>query len=162
MSSSDLVPRRTAELTPLSEPDQHALMAQLAAGLLASGQQSTMVVLASTAARAYVYAGEWVADCPAGCNNTQFVTDKPPSLRGVAGTSGPRRRIWHCTYCGHLAELIDWPDEADDVMRLLDRRPIPHTRNWYPAGHLTAVQFGIPHGQTIVDLLAENDAHGVA
>jgi hypothetical protein len=46
-------------------------------------------------------------------------------------------------------------------MAVLELRPIPHTRNWYPAGHETAVRFGIPDGQTVGQLRDENAEHGV-
>lgn len=108
-------------------------------------------------ARAYVYAGEWVADCPrAGCANVEFLYR--PSRRG-----GPRDQVqpfYHCSYCGVQAE-ITWPDDRLGLLAVLARRPVPGTRNWYPSDHPVAVRFGLPHGQSVRDLEAENEEHGV-
>ncbi len=112
-----------------------------------------------TAARAYVYCGDWVADCPrGGCGNVEFLW---VALR----PNGPRmqpRPFYACSHCGHQGG-IEWPDARfmAAVMDILMKRPIPDTRNWYPAGHPVAVNFRIPHGQSIDDLRAENDEHGV-
>jgi hypothetical protein len=73
-------------------------------------------------ARAYVYAGDWVADCPRPggvCGNVEFL--HRPSRIG-----GPR----------------DVP-----VDFFLD--------------HPVAVRFGLPHGQSVRDLEAESEEHGV-
>lgn len=108
-------------------------------------------------ARAYVYSGEWVADCPReGCSNVEFL--HRPSRRG-----GPRDvqvGFYLCSYCGAQAE-ISWPDTRHGILAVLARRPLPDTRNWYPADHPVAVRFGLPHGQSIKDLEDENEAHGV-
>lgn len=112
--------------------------------------------------RAYVYHGEWVADCPReGCGNTEWVTEKPRKLRHRPGTQGRRKGTFVCSYCLLIAPLIDWPDNADDLTAVLDRRPVPHTRNWYPEGHPTAVGAGVPHGQSVAELEAESREHGV-
>jgi hypothetical protein len=47
------------------------------------------------------------------------------------------------------------------ALDVLMKRPVPDNRNWYPADHDVATRFRIPHGQTIDDLKAENEAHGV-
>lgn len=110
-------------------------------------------------ARAYVYAGDWVADCPRGCGNTEHVyarirpTD-PSSPRIVQASE------FSCSYCKATA-AIEWPDGMADLMAVLMLRPVPHTRNWYPSGHDVAVRARIPHGQSVDDLRAENAEHGV-
>jgi hypothetical protein len=107
--------------------------------------------------RAFVYHGEWVADCTRPyCNSTEFlfepVTDKGPRVR--------QREFFTCSNCG-WETFIDWPSRMLQITEVLLRRPVPETRNWYPADHPTALKFGIPHGQSVQDLLAESLEHGV-
>jgi hypothetical protein len=110
-------------------------------------------------ARAYVYTGDWVADCPRpGCSNVEHLFE-PVQPRG------PRIRqksLFICSHCGEQA-VIDWPsqDFMFAVMEILVKRPVPSNRNWYPADHETAVRFRIEHGQSLDDLRAENEEHGV-
>lgn len=120
--------------------------------------------LLTNRARAYVYAGMWVAQCPGGCNNVEPLFD--PENRHLyrevrADAPRPRRRpVFYCTYCGHVAE-IEWAQDEAEIMAVLERRPIPHNRHWYPQGHEFAIRAGIPHGQTVADLEDENREHGV-
>lgn len=110
-------------------------------------------------ARAYVYAGEWVADCPRPggvCGNVEF-------LHRPRRPGGPREvptGFYLCSHCGMQAE-ITWPDEPEVILAVLSRRPVPGTRNWYPTDHPVALRFGLPHGQTVNDLQVEGEAHGV-
>jgi hypothetical protein len=157
---TDLAVRPGAEIA--FPPGMSPQMRELLAGALAQLQESGQLAPQSTNARAYVYGGCWVADCPTGCNNTEFVTELPIHLRGVAGNWGVRKTMFYCSYCRHIADVIEWPEDAEDITRVLDRRPIPHNRNWYPEGHPVAVKAGIPHGQTVGHLLDENREHGVA
>lgn len=110
---------------------------------------------------AFVYHGDWVAECPMpDCGNVEHLFDP-------AGRGGPRiipRPLFACSYCGLKDIQVLWPDGnlMAGVMGALSRRPVPHTRNWYPADHPMAVRLRIPeHGQTVDDLLAENAEHGV-
>lgn len=118
-----------------------------------------MVQLIAHKARAYVYSGDWVADCPRACGNVEH-------LYARANPSNPASpRIvqmpeFHCSYC-KLTAPIDWPPNLADITAVLALRPIPHTRNWYPKDHNTALKYRVPHGQSIDDLRAENAAHGV-
>lgn len=110
-------------------------------------------------ARAYVYAGDWVADCPRDCGSVEHLyapirPGDPSSPRVVQVPA------FQCSYCKATA-AIEWPPNMADLMAVLMLRPIPHTRNWYPADHETAVRFRVPHGQTVDDLRAENAEHGV-
>jgi hypothetical protein len=115
-------------------------------------------------ARAYVYNGEWVADCPRpkdpvtgkGCGNVEFLY-RPSRM------NGPRDRrldYYLCSSCGHQA-MIDWPENEYDILAVLLLRPMPGTRNWYPQDHPVAINFRLPHGQSVKDLLDENEEHGV-
>lgn len=115
--------------------------------------------LLTAMARAYVYSGEWVADCPRGCGNVEYLYD----LANPQDLTGPRTRQkpqFYCSYC-RLITGIEWPHDMESIMEVLGLRPIPHTRNWYPEGHDTALQFRIPHGQSVDDLRAENVENGV-
>lgn len=114
-------------------------------------------------ARAYVYAGEWVADCPRpgtagqqGCGNVEFLFRR-------SRMGGPRDvplDFYTCSHCGMQA-AVSWPDNTHALLAVLSRRPVPGTRNWYPADHPVAVRFGLPHGQSVADLEAEAAEHGV-
>jgi acetylornithine deacetylase/succinyl-diaminopimelate desuccinylase-like protein len=119
------------------------------------------MTLSQAPARAYIYSGAWVGDCPRECGNTEFLFDleqprNPVSPRTV------RKAGFYCSYC-HLSADIDWPSELEmqALMAVLQFRPIPHNRNWYPADHKVAVNFRLPHGQSVQDLVEENLAHGV-
>lgn len=116
-------------------------------------------------ARAYVYQGEWVADCPRpgdetgrpGCANVEFL------YRPVA-PNGPRTvplDFYICSYCGYQA-MISWPRRREEIVMALSVRPVPANRNWYPKDHPVAVRFNIPHGQTVAELMAENEQHNVS
>lgn len=108
-------------------------------------------------ARAYVYAGDWVADCPrAGCANVEHLYRQ--SRRG--GPRDVQLGFYRCSYCGMESD-ISWPDSMHDILAVLVRRPIPDTRNWYPTDHPVALKFGLPHGQSVRDLAEENEEHGV-
>jgi hypothetical protein len=110
-------------------------------------------------ARAYVYGGDWVSDCPRpGCSNVEHLME--PVV-----PHGPRTRpksLFICSYCGQQS-VIEWPsqDFMYGALEILMKRPVPGNRNWYPAGHTSAVRFGIEHGQSLDDLRQENEAHGV-
>lgn len=118
-----------------------------------------MVELIAARARAYVYSGDWVADCPRGCGGVEHLFERanprnPSSPRVVQKTE------FHCSYC-QMVTPIDWPPTMNEIMTVLMLRPVPHTRNWYPAGHDVALRFRLPHGQTVDELREENREHGV-
>jgi hypothetical protein len=56
---------------------------------------------------------------------------------------------------------VEWPAEAEEIDRVLKMRPVPSTRHWYPEGHELAVRAGVEHGQTVADLIGENEMYGV-
>ena len=116
-------------------------------------------------ARAYVYCGDWVADCPRpgpdrtvkGCGNVEY-------LYSASRVNGPRdaeKPFIHCSHCGYQAQ-ISWPRRREEILMALSVRPVPDNRNWYPADHPVAVNFRLPHGQSVADLLAENEEHGLS
>lgn len=113
--------------------------------------------LLTAKARAYVYHGNWVADCPdPECGNVEhlFGEERPKGQRTV------RKTAFHCSNCGQLS-LIEWSDQEAEIMAVLEQRPVPQTRNWYPANHDTAVRFRVEHGQSVDQLRQENRDHGV-
>jgi hypothetical protein len=63
--------------------------------------------------------------------------------------------------CGTVTTSIAFPQNADEIEDVLNLRPVAMTRNWYPAGHITAVTHGIEDGQTVAELIQENIDHGV-
>ncbi len=120
---------------------------------------------AAPVARAYVYCGEWVADCPRpgpepgrpGCANVEFL-HTPSRMNGPRDTERP---FYLCSYCGMQAKIV-WPRRREEIMMALSVRPVPDNRNWYPADHPVAVRFRLPHGQSVADLMEENEAHQVS
>lgn len=106
---------------------------------------------------AYVYGGEWVADCPAGCNNVEFVYEKT----FMNGPRDRRRNFFQCSHCGFACEKIVFPRREHEILEILMKRPDPSTRNWYPQDHPVAIKFHLPHGQSPADLVAESEEHGV-
>jgi hypothetical protein len=93
---------------------------------------------------AYVNMGYWVAKCPRPwCINVEWFGPGPNTGR----VGGLGREGFTCLRC-ELRCASDWPDFADEIWRLLERRPQIETRNWEPS-------------ETPADLLAENATHGL-
>ena len=81
--------------------------------------------------------GRWVADCPdVACSNAEEYG------RGLTDIS------FVCSDCRRISTPI-WPDDRDKITALLDARPVPSTRNWWPH-------------ETVADLTNENIEQGVA
>jgi hypothetical protein len=89
------------------------------------------------------------------------MTLKDDRDRGVPWTPYERVAAFRCGYCGYETDSVHWPKDAELILDILDCRPIPHTRNWYPEGHITAVRSGTPDGQSVADLVKENSEHNV-
>ncbi len=97
--------------------------------------------------QARVYSGMWIADCERpGCNSAQKLA--------------PLQTEFCCINCQWTC-LVEWPRDAVEITEVLNLRPIPHTRNWFPKNHWLAINQRCPHGQTVADLIAENKEHGV-
>lgn len=116
-------------------------------------------------AQAYVYAGNWVADCPRpDCYSTEHLFNPVDATRpeSVSNPRISRKPMFHCVNCG-LITHVQWPpeDTMNEIMHVLSQRPVPQTRHWYPKDHPVAVAARIPHGQTPDDLRQENHDHDV-
>lgn len=100
-------------------------------------------VTAPTDTYAFVHRGMWVADCayPA-CANCEPLE--------------PGQSKVYCRDCHYIAHVI-WPADAEAIDLVLSVRPVPGTRHWAPAGHRQAVACGFPEGQSVEDLLEENE-----
>ncbi len=82
---------------------------------------------------AYMNHGRWVADCGReGCPEAHKVTP---------GDS------FTCENCGWVG-TVRFPESVEDIERVLAKRPVPQTRNWWP-------------WETVETLEVENMLHGV-
>lgn len=172
-ASTDLVPATHRELIPYGDPNLPALtpkqmrkLARRFAGELARrNKPGQLIIWASTCVRAYFYRGRWVGKCPVqGCEDVQFLTVEPLFANRYSKESRwDRVDYFVCSniHCGTVTNSINFPPDADEIEDILNLRPVALNRNWYPAGHMTAVQHGIEDGQTVAELIAENAAHGI-
>lgn len=90
--------------------------------------------LVSVRVKAFASWGRWVAPCP-----------RCPSALDLE----PQTPVFQCWECGTRAE-VEWPSEemVYGIERLLLMRPDVTKQNWLP-------------GETLVDLVRENGAHGI-
>lgn len=117
-----------------------------------------MVELIAPRARAYVLRGDWVADCTRpSCANAEYLCDRTNPRDPRSPRSRPKPGF-HCSNCQQIAP-IEWPQQMDEIMAVLQLRPVPQTRNWFPAGHESTRNY--PQGQSIDELRAENREHDV-
>lgn len=121
------------------------------------------IKLITEQALAFVYCGDWVAECPMpSCGNVEHLFDRVNPRVPTSPRLVPRPRF-ACSYCGLQVDIC-WPDPdmVQGIMEQLNKRPVPHTRNWFPADHPLAIRMGVrEHGQSVDDLRAENAEHGV-
>jgi hypothetical protein len=101
--------------------------------------------------RAYVNHGRWVAHCATpSCAGAERVwpggkvqhRDKIPLPFGVTAAG-----VLHCANCGRTSS-VEFPVDRKQINKILGRRPVPETRNWFP-------------GETVEDLNVENTVNGV-
>lgn len=133
-------------------PDRRPGWKVRAAGFDAAAVPGPEVVAQDAApAVAYVNEGRWVADCPSeGCHGAMLLL-------------GDRRAGFLCGSCfnaevGHRYRPVQWPEERPDIEAVLAERPVPGTRNWTPAAR---PGWSRGRGETVADLVAENEAHGL-
>ena len=165
MTGTDLVPYGVPNLPAVSPKRMRKLARRFAAELERRGKPGQLIVWRSTCVRAYVYRGRWVGKCPVdGCENVEYLTVEPlyANLYSVE-SRWDRKDYFICSdrQCGTLTRSIVFPQDADEIEDVLNLRPVPLNRNWYPAGHITAVQHGVEDGQTVAELIQENIDHGV-
>lgn len=105
-------------------------------------------MLITNRARARVNHGRWITDCP-----------RPHCANAVA--LEPGQAVFQCAGAGgcQLLAEVEWPPDADEIWDALAERPVPTTRNWYPAGHIEAARLGLPHGQSPQQLRQETADH---
>jgi hypothetical protein len=87
---------------------------------------------------AVVNAGRWLVPCPS-CYSAQLASREDPRF--------------YCVECGNPSVggawlTVSWPEAANEGEALLTMRPDPRTRGWLAT-------------ETVADLLAENEQHGV-
>lgn len=81
-------------------------------------------------------------------NWSRIVVDCPRPQCTSALTLPPGWQWFECLDCGWSASIV-WPPNLADIVAVLALRPDPITRNW-------------DVGQTVMELVAENLAHGLA
>lgn len=106
-------------------------------------------------AHAYFNHGRWVVDCP-----REFCQSAACVWHPEREDKWPRTSEFHCVNCKLMAPVA-WPAEWREITAVLRQRPVPQTQNWFYANHNVAVQGGLPHGQTVSDLVEENREYGV-
>lgn len=99
------------------------------------------------AVEAHVNHGRWIALC-----SRPHCTSAAPLKPGQTG--------FHCVECNQLDSVV-WPTDAEAIDAVLAMRPVPTTRNWAPPGHWQSIAVGMPEGQTVDELRAENRQYGV-
>ncbi len=98
---------------------------------------------------AYLNHGRWVAHCDTpSCTGAESVWPDGQLRTAADGRKcGISHGVLHCANCGLTSQVV-FPDNSHDIMRVLARRPVPETRNWYP-------------GETVEELAVENTTFGV-
>jgi hypothetical protein len=93
---------------------------------------------------AYCEGGLWIAQCPQPwCVGADHYGPGPHTGR----IGGLRDDRFTCPRCGRTAGA-SWPPNMDDIMHVLEQRPMPETRNWRAP-------------EEVLDLIAENAIHGI-
>lgn len=112
---------------------------------------------------AFVYSGHWAADCHGElCFGAEALWCCGPCPFHPAGIGSWRQPTILCPSCGRTTFVV-WPEDAEEINRVLSLRPVPGVRNWAPGGHRQAVVPSSegeahPMGQTVEDLRLENRA----
>ena len=165
VTGTDLVPYGDPSLPALSPKQMRKLARRFAGEMALRNKPGQLIIWRSTCVRAYFYRGRWVGDCPVPeCKNVEYLTIEPLYANRYSTESRwDRKDHFICSnlQCGTVTSSIAFPPDADEIEDVLNLRPVALTRNWYPAGHITAVSHGIEDGQTVAELIQENIDHGV-
>lgn len=99
-------------------------------------QPITEVAVDAKPAIARLNHSRWLADCPNGDRGAMLLNYDQPYM---------------CPYCcnvdiGGRWRPVEWPTNIQEIERCLEKRMLPHTRNWEP-------------GETIWQLRKENREH---
>lgn len=104
---------------------------------------------------AFLDHGQWKADCPEpGCGDARLVYEVHPRT-GVP--TGRRLTEDVCAKGHHFAIVMPPPEFEAQVMAAVAGRVEDADKGWYPRGHVRAMLAGLPTGQSIDDLVREND-----
>lgn len=106
-------------------------------------------------ALAYLNWGRWVADCPEpGCADARSVYTQDPDSGAYVGEPHTEDVCAH----GHPFRIAMPPPTMEArIVAAVGGRPDDADKSWYPRGHSRAAAQGFPIGQSVDDLLAEND-----
>jgi hypothetical protein len=105
-------------------------------------------------ARAYLNYGRWVAECPApGCTDARAIYPEDP----ITGIVSPRANTQDVCANGHPFAIEMPPADLEgQIVTAVSERPNEADQAWYPTGHPAAIRAGQPSGQSVTDLLTEN------
>jgi hypothetical protein len=106
-------------------------------------------------ALAYLNHGRFVADCPApGCNDARLVYEVNPQT----GVPTGRRLEQDVCAKGHPFDIVMPPAQLEaQIVAAVADRPDDADKAWYPKAHVRAALAGLPTGQSVAELVAEND-----
>lgn len=104
---------------------------------------------------AFLDHGFWKADCPEpGCGDARLVYEINPRT----GVPTGRRLTEDVCAKGHRFEIVmPSPEFEARVMAAVAVRVEDADKAWFPRGHVRAALAGIPTGQSVDDLVREND-----
>lgn len=100
-------------------------------------------------APAYYNYGRFVADCPQpGCTDARAVYHPQTGARQTEDVCAK----------GHRYQIdMPPPDLEAQIVAAVAARPEDADKAWYPRGHTRALLAGLPTGQSVDDLIRENE-----
>lgn len=106
-------------------------------------------------ALAYYNWGRWVVDCPeSGCTDARSVYMQDKDSGEYVG----KPHTEDVCAAGHPFRIVMPPPSMEArIVTAFAGRQDDADKSWYPQGHVRAAAQGFPTGQTVDDLLAENE-----
>lgn len=106
-------------------------------------------------ALAYLNHARWIVDCPApGCHDARTAYWINPQTGEPTG----RRLTEDVCANGHPFEIVMPPPELEaQIVAAVADRAEDSDKAWYPRGHQRAALAGLPTGQSVDDLVRENE-----